>query len=144
MWSYVKNKTHKRWIWLGLCRRTRQVVAYAVGDRSEKTGRKLWQCVCELPGKSSRYRNARLYTDAHDVYKLFLPKALHRPSRRRGKTNHLERLHLTLRHKLARLTRKTLAFSKCDLMHETMLLLVLHEHNKRCAENLKTKRHTTT
>ena len=35
LWSFVGNKTQKRWVWLALCRRTRQVVAYWIGDRSE-------------------------------------------------------------------------------------------------------------
>ena len=29
MWSFVYRRSNKRWIWLALCRRTRQVVAYA-------------------------------------------------------------------------------------------------------------------
>ncbi len=47
LWSFVarrKNKRkNKRWVWLALCRRTRQVVAYAIGDRGEKTCRLLWE-----------------------------------------------------------------------------------------------------
>jgi IS1 family transposase len=37
LWSFVLKKTNKAWIWIALCRKTRQVVAYAIGDRSEKT-----------------------------------------------------------------------------------------------------------
>ncbi len=36
LWSFVRTKNDKRWIWVALCRRTRQVVAYFIGDRSEK------------------------------------------------------------------------------------------------------------
>jgi IS1 family transposase len=43
-WSFVYEKRCKRWVWLALCRRTRQVVAYAIGDRGEEeTCRKLWE-----------------------------------------------------------------------------------------------------
>ena len=42
LWSFVARKVNKQWVWLALCRRTRQVVAYAVGDRSEVTCRRLW------------------------------------------------------------------------------------------------------
>lgn len=42
-WSFVLKRANKRWIWLALCRATRQVVAYVSGDRSEATGRKLWE-----------------------------------------------------------------------------------------------------
>lgn len=37
LWSFIDNKGNKTWIWIALCRKTRQVVARAVGDRSEKT-----------------------------------------------------------------------------------------------------------
>ena len=44
-WSFVRFRKNKRWVWLAQCRRTRQIVAYAVGDRSEATCRLLlhWQ-----------------------------------------------------------------------------------------------------
>jgi hypothetical protein len=34
LWSFVLKKAYDSWIWVALCRKTRQVVAYAVGDRS--------------------------------------------------------------------------------------------------------------
>ena len=37
LWSFVFEKQRKRWIWIAQCRRTRQVVAYAIGDRGEAT-----------------------------------------------------------------------------------------------------------
>lgn len=43
LWSFVGNKSQKRWLWLALCRRTRQVVAYWLGDRSEASAIRLWQ-----------------------------------------------------------------------------------------------------
>src|SRR5258707_3111199 len=36
LWSFVLKKAHDSWIWIALCRKTRQVVAYAVGDRSRQ------------------------------------------------------------------------------------------------------------
>ena len=37
LWSFVEKKTNQAWVWIALCRRTRQVVAYAIGDRSQAT-----------------------------------------------------------------------------------------------------------
>ena len=34
LWSFVFEKSNKQWIWIALCRRTRQVVAHYIGDRS--------------------------------------------------------------------------------------------------------------
>ncbi|MBF0236659.1 MAG: IS1 family transposase [SAR324 cluster bacterium] len=42
LWSFVRIKTQKRWLWIALCRHTRQVIAFAIGDRSEKTCCRLW------------------------------------------------------------------------------------------------------
>ncbi len=36
LWSLVYKKDQKRWIWLTLCRRTWQIVAYFIGDRSDQ------------------------------------------------------------------------------------------------------------
>src|SRR5512142_1090611 len=36
LWSFVRKKANDSWIWMALCRKTRQVVAYAVGNRSRQ------------------------------------------------------------------------------------------------------------
>ncbi len=35
LWSFVEKKTQECWLWLALCRRTRQIVAYTIEDRSQ-------------------------------------------------------------------------------------------------------------
>ena len=35
--SFVQRKSNKAWIWTAICKRTRQIVAYVIGDRSEET-----------------------------------------------------------------------------------------------------------
>ncbi len=57
LWSAVLKKARKRWIWIALCRQTRQVVAFVIGDRSEKTCRRLWKAIPEV------FREAHCYTD---------------------------------------------------------------------------------
>jgi len=52
VWSFVAKKTKQVWIWIALCRKARQVVAYAIGDRSEKTCRRLWETIL-LPYRAS-------------------------------------------------------------------------------------------
>lgn len=44
-WSFVLKKINKRWLWTVLCRRTRQIIAFVIGDRSEKTCCCLWNKV---------------------------------------------------------------------------------------------------
>jgi transposase-like protein len=33
VWSFVLKKAGRRWLWTAMCRRTRQIVAFASGDR---------------------------------------------------------------------------------------------------------------
>ena len=131
MWSFVLKKSRKRWIWLVLCRRTRQVIAYAVGGRCRKTCRLLWS---RIP---KGYRHKRCFTDFYDVYSGVVPLRHHRPSHKsEGQTNHIERFNLTLRRRLTRLARKTLSFSKTDKMHELFVRWFLSDHNRACLKGL--------
>ena len=68
-WSFVLKKTNKAWIWIALCRKTRQVVAYAIGDRSEKTCRLLWEA---LPEASS---SRTVLTDFWSAYQAVIRSA---------------------------------------------------------------------
>ena len=72
LWSFVLNKGQKRWLWIALCRRTRQVVAFTIGDRSEKTCRRLWN---KLP---AGYRPGQAYSDFWDAYQKVWPAETHK------------------------------------------------------------------
>ena len=43
LYSVVGSKANKRWLWVALCRRTRQVVAYVLGDRNEAPCKRLFR-----------------------------------------------------------------------------------------------------
>lgn len=43
LWSFVVQRKNQKCVWLALCCSTRQIVAYATGDRSAQTCRVLWQ-----------------------------------------------------------------------------------------------------
>jgi IS1 family transposase len=111
--TFVSEKFFKRWLWTALCRRTRQIVAFAIGDRSQDTGRLLWQAV------PSAYRTCPIHTDYWETYSLGLPPDQHVASGKgAGQTNHQEGWNNTLRQWLGRYTRRTLSFSKEDSYHE--------------------------
>ncbi len=64
------------------------------------------------------------------AYARVLPAAQHRATGKGdGQTCHVERFNGVLRQRLARFVRRTLSFSKSDQMHESCLLLFLHEYN---------------
>lgn len=67
-----------------------------------------------------------------------LPQAQHRATGKgEGQTNHIERFSNVLRQRLARFVRRTLSFSKTDVMHENCLRLFLHEYNQPTWERPK-------
>src|SRR5688572_4695262 len=108
MASFVQKKANKQWIWLAMDTRTRQIIAFHVGDRSGKSARKLW---AKIP---VAYRQqATFYTDQYVVYEGVIPAARHRAINKKArKTNHIERFNNTLRQRVSRLVRSALSFSK--------------------------------
>jgi insertion element IS1 protein InsB len=42
MWSFVQKKANKQWMWIAMDATTRQIIAFHVGDRSDKSGQALW------------------------------------------------------------------------------------------------------
>src|SRR5881275_187308 len=124
LWSFVLKKANKAWIWIAVCRKTRQVVAYAIGDRSEQTCRILWEAIPEA------YRAGHCYTDFWAAYQAVIPEEQHTAvGKETGETAHVERWNNTLRQRLGRFVRKTLSFSKSTLMHIACLDLFLYRYN---------------
>lgn len=118
------KKKNKRWLWTAICRRTRQIVAYAIGDRSEVTCWKLWQAI---PGT---YKTCLTYSDFWDAYAKVFPKETHRSiGKETGETAHMERWNNTLRQWNARYVRKTLSFSKKDFYHDLVTRLFIVRYN---------------
>lgn len=111
-WSFGLKKDQKRWLWTALCRRTRQIVAFVIGDRSEKTCRRLWN---KIPDS---YRHCHTYSDFWEAYqKVFSSQTHQAVGKETGQTAHMERWYNTLRQRLARFVRQTLSFSKSDAFH---------------------------
>jgi insertion element IS1 protein InsB len=108
MASFVQKKANKQWIWLAMDVKTRQIIAFHIGDRSRKSARKLW---AKIP---VAYRQqATFYTDQYVVYEGVIPAAQHQSINKKArKTNHIERFNNTLRQRVSRLVRSALSFSK--------------------------------
>jgi IS1 family transposase len=109
---------------------TRQVVAYAIGDRSSETCKKLWNSI------PKEYREGHCYTDFWQAYQAIIPEDQHTAvGKETGETAHVERWNNTLRQRLGRFVRKTLSFSKSLFMHTACLALFLHRYNQERAIN---------
>jgi IS1 family transposase/transposase-like protein len=127
VWSFVLKKDHQRWIWVALCRRTRQIVAYFIGDRTETSCLQLWR---RIP---AAYKRCHSVSDFWEAYQRVFATDRHQSvGKDSGQTSHIERWFNTLRQRLARFVRKTLSFSKSDQFHEFVFRLFVHQHNLRC------------
>jgi insertion element IS1 protein InsB len=127
LWSFVFSKDNKRWVWFALCRRTRQIVAYFIGDRSEASCLQLWRRIPQA------YVRCYSFSDFWDAYqKVFDPDRHQSVGKDTGQTNHIERWFNTLRQRLARFVRKTLSFSKSDFLHALAFRLFAHHYNIAC------------
>jgi insertion element IS1 protein InsB len=105
MWSFVGRKENKQWVWIAMDAKSRQIIAFYVGDRSQDSVKKLWELIPEY------YREkATFYTDAWQAYKAIIPEERHHVID--GKTNHIERFNCTMRQRISRLVRQALSFSK--------------------------------
>jgi insertion element IS1 protein InsB len=125
MCSFVEKKADKQWLWLVLDSTTRQVIAFHVGDRSRDSAKQLWANIPEV------YREqATFYTDQYEAYKGIIPAAQHKAiTKHARKTNQIERFNNTLRQRVSRLVRDTLAFSKKLANHIGAILYFICHYN---------------
>ena len=126
LWSFVGSKADVRWVWIALCRQTRQIIAFLVGDRSAESARALRE---RIP-PDDRCRATR--SDFWLAYEEVFPRRTHRLcGKAERQTNHAERFFCTLRQRLGRFVRKPLSFSKCERMHELALRVFVHQYNQQ-------------
>jgi IS1 family transposase len=125
-WSFVGKKANRQWLWVALCRRTREIVAFVIGDRSAKTCARLWSKIPE------DYKRKQSFSDFWDAYEIVFPKQYHQQvDKKSGACSHVERWFCTLRQRLARFVRKTLSFSKSERMHHLTTKLFVMAYNRQ-------------
>lgn len=72
LWSFVQSKAQTLWLWAALCRRTRQIVAWTLGDRSQQSAADLR---ASLP---KDYRGRATRSDLWEAYAAAFPTRTHR------------------------------------------------------------------
>lgn len=117
MWSFVKTKKNQRWLWLAICHKTRNVLAFVFGERKDKVFR-------ELKALLAPFGITRFYTDDWGTYERNLVGFQHIISKKN--TQRIERKNLTLRTRIKRLCRKTICYSKVIHMHDIVIGLVIN------------------
>jgi insertion element IS1 protein InsB len=81
---------------------------FMMGDRSKESARQLWDKIPDAYRK-----HATFHTDIYDSYVDIIPPEQHRRvTKQTGLTNSIERFNCTMRQRVSRLVRDSLAFSK--------------------------------
>jgi insertion element IS1 protein InsB len=124
LWSFVQSKAQRVWVWVALCRRTKQVVAYHLGGRTKKDFKEFY---LKLP---IDYANFLSTSDGFKAYKELKICGHSMGKKKQGRTSQVEAFNTILRQRLARLVRKTCAFSKSLEMHENVIRLFIQQRNE--------------
>jgi IS1 family transposase len=112
-------------VWIAICKRTRQVVAYYIGSRDTEACQAFWD---RIP---LEYKQSQTYSDYWEAYKKVINTGKHQSiGKHTGLTNHVERWNCTLRQRVSRFVRLSLSFSKIDSMHELVLKLFIDRYNR--------------
>lgn len=122
LWTFVGLKKNPQWLWIALCRRTRQVVSWTLGPRD------WFRCEQLRDAIPQAYARLNTYCDFWHNYDATFPNNTS-VGKETGETAHVERINGTLRHCLKRLTRKTIAFSKCTKHLRYALRIFFHFYN---------------
>jgi len=109
-------------LWLAICRDSKRILAFEIGTRGLKTGKKLWEKVKNIPCQ-------RYCTDHWEVYKQLIAAEKHICSK--AETYTIESYNALFRHYLARFHRKTKCYSKSVHMVEISVSLLIFELNRR-------------
>ena len=119
-WSFVGKKANQRWTGYGFDRERKRIVAYVNGRRTDANCRALYE-------KVKRTKVGTFHSDQWGSYPKVLPKKRHQI----GKTGtlNIERRNLTFRTRIKRLQRRTICFSKSEVMHDTVIKLHIHHLN---------------
>jgi len=125
IWSFVGKKEDPRWLWTAMCRRTRQIVAFVIGDRSKATCLRLWKSIPE------EYQHCHTFSDFWAAYQHVFPAETHHcVGKETGETAHMERWNNTLRQRVGRYVRQTLSFSKSDEYHHLVTTWFIIQYNE--------------
>jgi insertion element IS1 protein InsB len=80
IWSFVHKKDHQRWLWTAMCRRTRQIGAFVIGDRSKATCLRFWKSIPD------QYKHCHSFSDfGQPLDRSFPQKPISVLGRKRGK-----------------------------------------------------------
>lgn len=122
MWAYVGKKANERWLWYGFDAKSKQVVSWLSAPHTKASCRQLLKSV-------SKIQILRYLTDRLKWYGQLIESEHHWVGKEW--TQGIERNNLNFRTHLKRFQRRTICFSKSEVMHEAVLKLYVHHLNSQ-------------
>ena len=119
MRSFVGKKSNQRWLWHAIDHATGRILAYVFGNRKDDV-------FLQLQALLKPFGIRRFYTDDWGAYERHITNVEHCIGKRN--TQKIERKHLTLRTRIKRLARKTICFSKLEVMHDIVIGLFINRY----------------
>ena len=117
-WSFVGNKANQRWLWYAVDHATNTVLAYVFGRRTDEAFK-------ELKALLAPFNVARYFTDDWGAYGRHLEPDGHEVGKRN--TQKIGRKNPNFRTWTKRLARRTICFSKLEVMHDTVIGLLINK-----------------
>ena len=114
------RKKNYAWVWTAVDRTRKKFSAFVIGDRSVKTGKKLW-------AKIKDSCSGIVFSDFWKPYTAFVPRKKHIQSK--AETYTVEGYNSIIRHYLARFKRRTKCYTKSLEMLELSILLLIDKWN---------------
>jgi insertion element IS1 protein InsB len=106
-------------LWVAIDHETGEVLAFVFGKRKDSVLLRLKQLL-------SRFNIKLYFTDSLGAYRRQLDKKKHIEGKQF--TQRVERKFLTLRTRIKRLARKTICFSKSEMVHDTIISLFINRY----------------
>jgi len=130
VYTFYGKKCNKIRLWIVFGRTTRKILAWHLGDGSEKSCQDLWE---KLP---SRYKTITSYSDFWKSYNILNDKTHTLVGKETGQTNHVERWNGTLRQRHVSFVRKSLSFAKKLEFLEKRCLFFCYNYNVKEAPRI--------
>lgn len=118
-WSFVGNKSNQRWTWYAIERKSGCILAWHNGKRTDKDFLILWNML-------KVFDIAKYHTDNWSSYSKYIPP--HRHSIGKENTWKIERKNLNFRTHLKRLARRTICFSKNEMIHDNVIGMYIEKY----------------
>ena len=128
LYLYIGSKKKKRWLWTALCRKTKRILAFHIGQRSRSAVTKLYENI--KPIECNHY-----YTDSYKGFLTVFPKEKHK--RNYAGTNTIEGFHSSLRHYQSRFRRRSKCYSKSESMVKASMVLMMDKYHRQYTEQQK-------